>query len=131
MIILKEDYDLIKDRIKQIKSELRELATEFHEALNQSSETWHDNAPWDAAKSHEAILLVELEELEKILRSSRIHQVTDNSAIGKFHQVEFNDKQIKIFLAGDFTLRNGSLINDHVVVTLSSPIAEKLISLFK
>ncbi len=127
MIILKEDYDLVKNRIKQIKLELRELASEFREALNQSSETWHDNAPWDAAKSQEAVLLVELEELEKVIKSSRVHKLSESSPIGKTHEVKFNDKCMKIFLAGDFSLRNGTKVNDHIVVTTSSPIARALL----
>lgn len=128
MKILQEDYDLVQLRIGEIKQNLRDLAVEFHEVLNQSSETWHDNAPWDAAKGQEAVYLAELESLQKIANSSRIFKPDGKSPIGQFHTVKSNDKEISIFLAGDFSLRNGQKLDGHIIVTTDSPIAQSLLS---
>ena len=65
MEILQEDLDLIKLRLKEIDNQLRLLADEFNVVLNQSSETWHDNAPWDDAKARERVLLAEQEYLHQ------------------------------------------------------------------
>ncbi len=127
MKILQEDYDLVKSRIVEIKQSLRDLAVEFNEVLNQSSETWHDNAPWDTAKGQEAVYLAELESLQNIIGSSKIIEVDNKSPIGHFHKVSFNGKDIPVFLAGDFSLRNGQKLDDHTIVTADSPIAKNLL----
>ncbi|MDQ5913589.1 MAG: hypothetical protein QG623_208 [Patescibacteria group bacterium] len=128
MKILQEDYDLAKARSLQIKQELRNLAEEFKEVLGQSSETWHDNAPWDDAKSREKLLLIEQYDLQKILVEARIEKVDSKSLIGKKHKVNYNGRDVYIYLAGDFTMRTGQKIDDHVIVSLDSPIAQTIIA---
>jgi predicted PilT family ATPase len=127
MEILKEDSQLIKVRLQEIKKELRVLADEFHRVLNQGSETWHDNAPWDEAKGREAILLAEQEELQRVLNTHSVAKTSKNSPVGKEHTVKFNGKNVKIFLAGDYSVRAGQKINGHIVVTKDSPIAKELL----
>lgn len=126
MNILQEDYDLIQKRINELKQDLKNLATEFNDVLNQSSETWHDNAPYDMAKSQEAVYLSELERLQNVIKSSRIYLPDPKSPLGHFHKLNFNGRDIAIFLAGDFTLRNGQIVKGHTVVTTDSPIAQQL-----
>jgi hypothetical protein len=127
MEILKEDSELIKARLKEIKKELRMLADEFHNVLNQSSETWHDNAPWDEAKGREAVLLAEEEELQKVINTHGIAKTTPKSPIGKNHSIKFNKKTVRIFLAGDYSLRTGQKVDGHIVVTKDSPIAREIL----
>jgi hypothetical protein len=127
MKILQEDYDLAKARLAQIKQDLRDLAEEFNIVLNQSSETWHDNAPWDDAKGRERVLLVEQENLQKILIEARVEEVTTKSLIGNKHKVNFNGSEVKIYLAGNFTMRMGQKVDGYTIVSLESPVAQSLL----
>lgn len=126
--ILKEDSELAKERLKQITQELRHLAVEFNIVLNQSSETWHDNAPWDDAKAREAILLAEQEELEKVLKTHIVREEPTKSGVGKNYHLEVRGKEVKVYLAGDYSLRTGQTIKGYVVITKESPLAKQILA---
>ncbi len=127
MQILQEDLDLIRLRLKEIAKQLHLLADEFNIVLNQSSETWHDNAPWDDAKARERVLLAEQEYLQKALRTHSIHKVSDNSPVGKNHKFKFNGKELKIHLAGDTSLRVGQEMDGYKIVTKLSPVGKAIL----
>ncbi len=127
MRILQEDYDLAKARLGEITQDLKNLAEEFNIVLNQSSETWHDNAPWDDAKGRERSLLTEQDYLKKVLSDSRVEKVTPNSLIGNKYKVQYAGREVQVYLAGDFTMRLGEKIDGHTVVTLSSPIGKTML----
>lgn len=127
MEILQEDKDLVVKRLEELKQELRELATEFHQTLTESSETWHDNSPWENAKQRERGLLAEQENLERVIKNYSVVKDDDKSPIGKNHEVEFNGNKVKVFLAGDFSMRTGEMIDGCIVVTKDSPIARELL----
>ena len=126
--ILKEDAELIKARIKELKQDLKDLAGEFKQTLGESSETWHDNSPWDNAKAKEAVYIAELEKLQYISNTHKVSRQSKISPVGKNHEVDFNGRKVKIFLAGDFSLRTGQKIDGYTVVTKDSPIARQLIA---
>lgn len=131
--ILKEDAELVEVRIKELKQELkqelRSLADEFRQTLGESSETWHDNSPWDNVKAKEAVLLAELENIQKVKKTYLITKEGKTNPIGQTHEVEFNGNKVKIFLAGDFSLRTGQKIDGYTVVTKDSPIAQALLGI--
>src|SRR5437667_6542753 len=68
--ILEEDKALARQRIADIEREILEMGPAFHDALNQTSETWHDNAPFDALREHQAVLAAELQNLKEMLGRS-------------------------------------------------------------
>jgi len=129
MQILQEDFNLIKLRLEEITKQLHLLADEFNIVLNQSSETWHDNAPWDDAKAREGLLLAEQEYLQKVLRTHSVCRVLDNSPVGKNHKLKFNGKELKVHLAGDVSLRVGEEIDGHKIVTKLSPVGKAVLGL--
>jgi hypothetical protein len=45
LIILDEDKAYARARIAELEQQIQALGPEFYEVFNQSSETWHDNAP--------------------------------------------------------------------------------------
>lgn len=59
LIILDEDKEWMRRRIAELEKQIRDLGTEFYDALNQSSETWHDNAPFDALRDRQSVLAAE------------------------------------------------------------------------
>ena len=46
--ILDEDRELAEVRMAELERLIQELGPEFHVALTQSSESWHDSALFDA-----------------------------------------------------------------------------------
>lgn len=127
MRILIEDYELLKTRLEEISKELKDLAIEFKEALNQSTETWHDNAPWDDAKLRERVLLTEQAQLNRIFREAEVTKPNNEDCIGKRYKLEYAGQYKLIYLAGDFTMRLGQKVDGHTIVTTSSPIAQQII----
>lgn len=127
MKILLEDYELLKTRLEEISKELKDLAPEFKEALNQSTETWHDNSPWDDAKLRERILLTEQDQLRKVFRECEVVKLNKEKYIGKRHKLRYGGQDKLIYLAGDFTMCPGQKVDGHTIVTTSSPIAQQII----
>ncbi|HRV75975.1 MAG: hypothetical protein H6799_03330 [Candidatus Nomurabacteria bacterium] len=127
MEILQEDKDLVLKRLDQIKRELNDLTDEFRQTLSESSETWHDNSPWDNAKAKEAVLLFEQERLQRIIKEYRVIDTKSQSPLGKKYEADFNGKRVKVYLAGDFSMRTGEMIEGHMVVTKNSPVGEKIL----
>lgn len=54
LIILDEDKKAARQRIAELEAEILSLGPEFYEVFNQSSETWHDNAPFDALRDRQS-----------------------------------------------------------------------------
>lgn len=69
--ILEEDYALLNERIKVLEKQMFDLGEDFNEAVNQSSETWHDNAPFDAVRDRQSLLQFELTKL-RIIRKEAV-----------------------------------------------------------
>ena len=70
-IILEEDKAWARQRIAWLEQAILDLGPEFHDVFNQSSETWHDNAPFDALRDRQSVLDAELQQLKRIMRRSR------------------------------------------------------------
>ena len=56
LVLLDEDREYARRRIAELQKEIQELGPEFYEVFNQSSETWHDNAPFDALRDRQSLL---------------------------------------------------------------------------
>jgi len=61
---------LARERIARIEQDLRDMAPDIQEALDQSSETWHDNAPFEALRDKRSNLLQEITYIKTVLASS-------------------------------------------------------------
>lgn len=132
LYVLKEDKDLALQRIIHLEQEITALGPEFNEVLNQSSETWHDNAPFDALRDRQAVLASELQQIKNVLRNtapSIPNQVKSKIGIGARVTI-YNknlDKTESFLLAGDWTARSGEVINGAKVISTKSPLAQVLI----
>lgn len=124
--ILKEDLVLLEKRIKDLDDQLFALGEEFYEAVNQSSETWHDNAPFDVARDKQTLLQYEKTELKEVLRTTSVCVPRKKISIDIGKIVELHaDDILRIFIAGTWTGR--SEVNGARAVTCLSPIATLLI----
>jgi transcription elongation GreA/GreB family factor len=130
--ILEEDKQLATERIAEIEREILNLGPAFHEALNQTSETWHDNAPFDALREKQAVLAAELQNLKEILSkaSPSLPEPKDGKVnIGsrvKLHNPAKNSHH-HYLLAGHWTFRLGEFIDNHMIISCQSPLGASLL----
>lgn len=130
--ILEEDKTLAQERMAAIEREILELGPAFHEALNQTSETWHDNAPFDTLREKQAVLAAELQSLKKMLgKSSPVLPKSGNGQISIGSRVKLVHPSKKTthhyFLAGHWTFRLGEFIDNHMVISCQSPLGSSLL----
>ena len=130
--VLEEDKTLARQRIIDIEREILEMGPAFHEALNQTSETWHDNAPFDALREKQAVLAAELQTLKEVLSKSAPSLPAPRNAtvnIGSRIKLENLAKKThhRYLLAGHWTYRLGEFIEDHMIISCQSPLGASLI----
>ena len=128
LLILESDKIAAIKRIDEIEAEILSLGPEFREAFTQTSETWHDNAPFEIVRDYQTLLATERHTLKQVLNSSMPSvpkQPKNKVSIGKIVEVENlkNQKTTKYFIAGDWTSRLGEKINGAIVVSRRAPIA--------
>ncbi len=129
--ILEEDKALARTRIADIEREILEMGPAFYEALNQTSETWHDNAPFDALREKQAVLAAELQTLkENLHRATATLPQPDKHKINIGSKVKLQDKGNKphhYMLAGHWTYRLGEFIGQHMIISCQSPLGTSLL----
>lgn len=123
LVILDEDKAYARTRIEELQKEILDLGPEFYEVFNQSSETWHDNAPFDALRDRQSLLDAELQKLRQVLRDSLpgIPKPKRGTA-GIGSTVELSDGR-RYFIAGDWTPHAGQTKNGAVVISRKAPLA--------
>lgn len=133
LFILDEDKHAARKRIAELEQEIQDLGPEFHIVFNQSSETWHDNAPFDALRERQAVLFAELQYLKGILSNAAIkipkpkkHLVDIGARVTV--EYRYDGKEIVYFIAGDWTARAGELHHQAIVVNSKAPIAQALLN---
>jgi len=124
--ILGEDLDLLNERVKDLEKQIFALGEDFNEAVNQSSETWHDNAPFDVVRDRQTLLNSELRIL-RILRGevSRAHvKKTNKVAIGA--KVELiGPRTLKVMVGGHWVGRQK--VDGYTLVSCESPVGKMLL----
>lgn len=131
LYILDDDKVYARQRIAELEAEIQALGPEFYDVFNQSSETWHDNAPFDALRDRQSIMAAELDMLRGVLRQSSTsipRPKKGTVAIGSTVVTTnlASHKQITYFIAGDWTPHAGQLRDDTLVVSSKSPIGSLL-----
>jgi transcription elongation GreA/GreB family factor len=127
MIILDDDKAWAKRRVAELNAEIQALGPEFYEVFNQSSETWHDNAPFDALRDRQSVLDAERQHLKQILQASAPtvpRQWPNQVGIGFRIEVTSSDGTIRhYFIAGDWTPFSGQVKDGAIVMSRNAPLA--------
>jgi transcription elongation GreA/GreB family factor len=120
--ILLEDLILLDERVKTLQQEIFALGEEFEEAVTQSSETWHDNAPFDFARDKQSLLQQELLQLRMIRRESLKYapKRTVKVQIGS-KVILGGPRELKIMIGGNWVGR--SMVDGYKLITCEAPIA--------
>lgn len=129
-ILLPEDRRWAEERIAVLEQKIKDLGPEFHEVLNQSSETWHDNAPFDAVVEKQHLLVAEKTHLREILSKASLvvpKPKKDTVGIGSIILLEGKRGEQKIRIAGDWTHQSGKTISETMTVSRRSPLAQAMI----
>lgn len=128
LIILDEDKIYIRARIQELEASIQALGPEFYEVFNQSSETWHDNAPFDALRDRQSLLDAELQMLRRVLRESMPKfSVQRQDRVGVGAKVTLSSGR-SYFIAGDYTPHAGSKRAGAIVMSLQAPLATSLLN---
>jgi transcription elongation GreA/GreB family factor len=130
--ILDEDKTLARQRIEQIEREILQMGPAFHEALNQTSETWHDNAPFDALREKQAVLAAEMQTLKEALgKSSPSLPSPQSSRVNIGSRVKLqrhsDQSQHSYLLAGHWSYRLGETVDSAMIISRQSPLGSSLL----
>jgi transcription elongation GreA/GreB family factor len=119
--------------------EQRLLSKKLEEAMQQSSETWHDNAPAEAISNDSIILAGSAERAIKLIRDGDIYGYEHDDEVitlGSLVGVKYGDDPeiVEMFITGvsrelpDEHLLDGKIDTDREVicVTLSSPVGQAI-----
>ena len=132
LYILDNDKVYARDRIAELEAEIQALGPEFYEVFNQSSETWHDNAPFDALRDRQSVMAAELDKLRTVLRSAAISlpkQKKGTIGIGSTVTTTnlSTNRQLTYFIAGDWTPHVGHMRDGATIISRQSPIGSVLL----
>ena len=134
------EISALGQKIQSYKLEQIRLGRQLGEAMNQSSETWHDNAPADAINTQSVVLSDQAGKTDQALSSSvKFEYPTEEdmqATLGSIVEILYDgdDKPEIVYLTG--VTRSISTINDYTdarfsdefdAVTISSPLGQCLI----
>lgn len=72
LYLTQEEMNNLLFELRQKEIELNHASKTISEATTQSSETWHDNAPFDAAVEHTKILDIQYKALLNKVRNATV-----------------------------------------------------------
>lgn len=127
LVILDDDKVYARARIAELQQQIQDLGPEFYEVFNQSSETWHDNAPFDALRDRQSVLDAELQQLRGILRTSSLAVPKVKKGRVGIGSTVMLDTGVTYFIAGDWTPHAGQQKDGAVVVSRRAPLGAQLI----
>jgi len=128
--LLPDDRRWIEERITQLGGEIKDLGPEFKEVLDQSSETWHDNAPFDAVRDKQSLLYAEYSHLKYILLNCENIKVAPGNSIrpGCYVSLLQKDTVRRYYISGDWSRMTGGRDETGAsVTTCRSPLAQNLL----
>lgn len=127
-ILLPLEVDALDKRIQKLIERQKELGDLLGDAMTESSETFHDNAPAEAINSASNIMIAEFQTTVRVLRSAdRIDYPREAAAVAIGNLVticyEGDDEPEKMFITG--YMRNvevdNVIPNDGKVTALAAP----------
>ena len=121
--LLPDDRVAAEARIAELEQLIQDLGEDFRDAFTQSSETWHDNSPFEAVRDKQSMYAAELHQLRTLIRSSTLvapKKKRATAGIGSLVTLE-NGKQY--FIAGDWTAKAGRHEDNVYWVSCHAPVA--------
>lgn len=124
--LLPDDRAYAEKRILELEDEIQALGPDFNDAFSQSSETWHDNSPFEAVRDKQSMLAAELHKLRTLVRTaSLVPPKVKKGTVGVGSTVVLGNDQ-SFLIAGEWTYRAGEKVDGKTVVSIGTPIAKEL-----
>lgn len=128
--LLPHEYELLTAIMEQLSSEQKELGVHLGDAMSQSSETFHDNAPQEAIVSEAAVLVKRAEPVIKALGAYRVVHYPevdcDYITLGSTAHIILNGEKMTVRIVGASWLYPN--YNDEIEkISLMAPLAEVLL----
>ena len=125
--LLPEDRVAAEGRIATLEGLIQDLGEDFRDAFTQSSETWHDNSPFEAVRDKQSIYAAELHQLRTLIRTSTlVAPKKKRGTIGIGDTVTLsNGRQYK--LAGSWTHKAGKHADGVYWVSSGTPVAQAVL----
>ena len=125
--LLPIDRAYAEARITVLEKEIQDLGPDFNDAFTQSSETWHDNSPFEAVRDKQSMLAAELHKLRTLVRHATLTPPkAKRGTVGIGHTVELADGN-KYQIAGDWTHQAGHHQDGMHTVSCHTLIAKALL----
>lgn len=125
--LLAEDREYAIARIRELETAIQDLGPEFQDVFTQSSETWHDNSPFDALRDRQSTLAAELDHLRKLIRHSTLAKPKKRRGTVGVGDIVTLDNGKRYRIAGDWTHKAGHHVDGTYWVSRHTPIAEQLL----
>ncbi|PID31472.1 hypothetical protein CR983_00775 [Candidatus Saccharibacteria bacterium] len=137
--VLPFELEIARDSMAKLTATQKELSEDLGDAMNQSSETWHDNAPAEAISSRSLILAESAKPHQRLLKngvpfeySNDNDEVTLGSVVSVQTNIDPSKDMTKYILTGAtlnlpediLSLQN---TNEITAITLSSPIGRAIL----
>jgi transcription elongation GreA/GreB family factor len=127
LYLLPEDRDYAAMRIHELEIAIQDLGPEFQDVFTQSSETWHDNAPFDALREKQSTMAAELDHLRKLTRQSTLVKPKKRRGTVGIGDTVTLDNGKRYRIAGDWTHKAGQHEDGIYWVSRHTPVAKTLI----
>lgn len=121
--LLPEDREWVERRILALEDEIQQLGPEFNDVFTQSSETWHDNAPFEAVRDRQSVLAAELHQLRTYIRQSTLTPPKKKRGTVGIGDTVTLGNHTTYRIAGDWTHRAGRHADDAIWVSRGTPLA--------
>lgn len=121
LFILDEDKQWLHRRITELEQQIQDLGPDFYDVFNQSSETWHDNAPFDALRDKQSVMFAEYSQLKSIRQCAALSLPPSKKGLVNIGSTIILEGK-SYTIAGDWTPRAGKWLNDSLVVSAGAPL---------
>jgi len=125
--LLQDDRLAAEARIAELEQLIQDLGEDFRDAFTQSSETWHDNSPFEAVRDKQSMYAAELHQLRTLIRSSTLvapKKRRGTAGVGSLVTLKNGNRY---FIAGDWTQYAGRHHDGTYWVSRHAPVAVALI----
>lgn len=128
--VLPADKAWAYNRISELEKQIDSLGPEFEEVFAQSSETYHDNAPFDALRDKQSLMAAQRHALKQVVNKAAIScpvPAKNTVGIGSRVVVEEGGKTHSFYISGHWSPHTGTVQNGAMVITCASPLGQALI----
>jgi len=101
--LLPNDRMDAEERIRELEELIQGLGEDFRDAFSQSSETWHDNSPFEAVRDKQAMYAAELHYLRTLIRTSTLVLPKKKRGTVGIGNIVRLDNGAQYMIAGDWT----------------------------